>query len=345
MLESRELLSAGGPSAEAQYMLTMLNQARTNPPAAAERATSNLDANVQATLQYYNVDLNAVKNTIANSAPRPPLAWNDTLAMTATGQSQDQANTGTQSHYGANGSTLDQRLDGAGYTNRASSGENAYAYSTSVDEAMEAFLIDWGVSSNGHRNDIVQPNASPDQYYREVGIGIVDSNRPNFGPEVITQDFGRRAGSKAELLGVAYNDPNHQHVYALGSGVGNVEIDAVNVDTGATASTLTWDNGGGYQMPLDPGTWRITAKDGGQVVRVDQISVSDQNIELDYDLSDPWQNPAPVAPQAQMASPPQAPTAAGSTVTNGVLPSKPTANAGSTSWFSKWTSWSARTAF
>ena len=159
-LESREVLSAGGPSAEAQSMLELINLARTNPAEAAERVTSNLDADVQATLSYYGVNLGAEKEAIARAAPRPAVGWSDVLAYTATRQTQDQVDTGVQSHTGADGSSLGQRLDRVGYTGRAADGENAYAYSKSVDHAMEAFLIDWGVDSRGHRNNLLQPNAT-----------------------------------------------------------------------------------------------------------------------------------------------------------------------------------------
>src|SRR5436305_310639 len=121
-LETRQVLSAGGPSATAQYMLELLNEARTNPGAAAERVTSNLDPETVATINYYNVDLNDVKQRIASAAARPPLAWNDQLARAAQGQSQDQANTGIQSHTGSDGSDLNTRLDRVGYTNRVSAG-------------------------------------------------------------------------------------------------------------------------------------------------------------------------------------------------------------------------------
>ena len=87
-LESRELLTAGGPSAEAQFMLEELNVARTNPAAAAQEFTTNLDANTVASLQYYNTDLNAVRNALSSATPRQPLAWNDQLAQAATQQSQ-----------------------------------------------------------------------------------------------------------------------------------------------------------------------------------------------------------------------------------------------------------------
>jgi len=289
-LESREVLSAGGPSAEAQAMLEVINMARTNPKAAAQWIGSHVDADVLATLDYYNVNLKSVQNDIANSPVRPPVAWSDTLAGTATRQSQDQADTGIQTHAGADGSSLDQRLDRAGYKNRVSDGENAYAYSKSVDHAMEAFLIDWNVSSLGHRKNILQPDATPDQFYREVGIGIVKTNKANFGPKVITQDFGRQAGSKAELLGVAYNDKNGNDAYDMGEGQGDVTVSATNVSTGKTTSTQTWDSGGGYQMSLDPGTYKVVAKVGSRTVRTDQVSINDQNVKVDYNLSQPWQD-------------------------------------------------------
>lgn len=328
-LESRELLTAGGPTAEAQYMLELVNQARTNPAAMADRVTSNLDADELATLNFYHVDLGAEKAAIANSATRPAVGWSDTLAATATGQSQDQANTGVQTHTGADGSSLGQRLDRAGYSNRASDGENAYAYSKSVDHAMDAFLIDWGVSSKGHRNNLLQPTASPDQFYREVGIGIVDTTRANFGPKVITQDFARQAGSKAELLGVVYNDPNHTHTFGLNSGQGNVEIDAQNESTGAVKSTTTWD-AGGYQIPLDPGTYKVTAKVNGTVVRTQEVSIGDQNVKVDYDLSDPWQ---PSSTTIASKAAPASTTGGTSDSTNNPL----------AAWSSSWTSWNSPT--
>lgn len=334
-LESRELLTAGGPSAEAQYMLELVNLARTNPAAVAERVTSNLDADELATLSYYNVDLSAEKGAIAKMAARPALGWSDTLAGTATAQSQYQNDTGQQTHTGANNTSLEQRLDGAGYTNRLSDGENAYAYSKSVDHAMDAFLIDWGVFSKGHRNNLLQPDSTPDHYYREVGIGIVDSTKPGFGPKVITQDFARQAGSKAELLGVAYNDPKHTHAFALGSGQGNVEIDAQNEATGQTKSTQTWD-AGGYQVPLDPGTYKVTAKVGGSVVRTQEVVIQDQNVKVDYDLSDSWQG---------TSTPSSTPTAVAnkstsSSITGGTADS---VNNPLASWSSSWTSWKTPT--
>jgi uncharacterized protein YkwD len=283
------MMASGGPSAQAQYMLELINMARTNPQQTADWVVSHAkaDPDIMATLKYFNVNLDTVADEIRNSPKRPALAWSDTLAATATGQSNDQIKMGDQSHNGADGSSLTQRLDRAGYTHRVSAGENAYAYAKSVDHAMEAFLIDWGVDSKGHRNNIMEPASDPEHYYREVGIGIVKSNGKGVGPTVITQDFGRQANSKPEILGVVYNDADHNHLYAPGEGVGDAEIDVINASTGATQVARTWDSGG-YQVPVDPGTYSVVAKVNGTVVNINSVTVTDQNVKVDYDLSDPW---------------------------------------------------------
>ncbi len=64
-LENREVMSSGGPSAQAQYMLEQINFARTNPAAAAEHFSSNLDADTLGSIAYYNLNLNAAKSAIA----------------------------------------------------------------------------------------------------------------------------------------------------------------------------------------------------------------------------------------------------------------------------------------
>jgi hypothetical protein len=333
-LESREMMASGGPSAQAQYMLELINLARTNPQQTADWVVSHAkaDPDIMATLDYFNVDLSKVAHDIAGSPARPALAWSDTLAGTATGQSNDQVRMGTQSHSGADGSSLTQRLDNAGYTNRVSAGENAYAYAKSVDHSMEAFLIDWGVASNGHRNNIMEPASDPENFYREVGIGIVKSSGSGVGPTVITQDFGRQANSKAEILGVVYNDDDHDHLYAPGEGVGDVEIDVINASTGATQVTRTWD-AGGYQVAVNPGTYSVVARVNGQVVNINKVTVGDQNVKVDYDLSDPWRG----GTVADNSGSPSTPVAAKQ---QDVVTSGGTADT-NTSFQTSWVSWTA----
>ncbi|HEX8201203.1 MAG TPA: CAP domain-containing protein [Isosphaeraceae bacterium] len=326
-LEAREVMSAGGPGPEAQYMLELINEARTNPAAAAERATSNLDGDTQATLAHFGVDAGQARREIAASPARPALAWDDRLAAAAQAQSQDQANTGVQSHTGSDGSDLGTRLDRAGYAGRRAQAENAFGYARSVDLAMKAFLIDWGVASKGHRHNLLQPDQA-EASYAEVGVGIADSSRLGFGPKVVTQDFGRRDGTPARLLGVAFEDRNGDRFYQPGEGRGDVTIEAVRLDaagqpTGPRADVTTWD-AGGYQLPLEPGNYQVSARVGARVVRRQRVSIGADNVKVDYNLSDAWEPPAPVVvpPQPVAPPPPPAPAPAPVSVTAPVVLAK-----------------------
>ncbi|MDR3621529.1 MAG: CAP domain-containing protein [Paludisphaera borealis] len=285
------MLSSGGPSSQAQYMLQLINMARTNPQAAAQWVSNNVTPEVTSTLKHYNVDVNAVKQTIANSNPLPPVAWNSNLASAAQGHSQDMADNQYQSHTGSDGSSSDDRIKSAGYTNAKSSGENAYAYAGSVDNAMEAFLYDWGVSDAGHRRNLLQPGVSPNDSFRDVGIGIVNTGGKlatgKIGPVIVTQDFGSQPNAQAQLVGVAYSDNDGSQFYTPGEGAGNVRIDAVNLDDGSTASTTTWDSGG-YELPLAPGRYKVTASQNNVVIQDVNVTIGTVNVEQDFVLSNPW---------------------------------------------------------
>jgi uncharacterized protein YkwD len=364
-LERREVLS--GPSANAQYMLELINQARTNPAAAADRVTQNLDSDTLSTLGFYNVNVASEKAAIAASAPRQPLAWSDQLGAAAQAHSQDMANNNFESHTGSDGSTVLDRLDRAGYTNRIKAAENAYAYAASVDNAMQAFLLDWGNPDRGHRRTLLEPDSktSSDQF-SEVGIGMVDAGKLGIGPTVVTQDFGRRADVHAQLLGVVYDDKNGDRFYAPGEGRGGAEIDATNESTGQTTVTNSMD-AGGYQVPLDPGTYRVTAKVAGQVYGSREVSIGNDNVKVDFILGAPIPAPPPVVvtpppapvtpppapapppPPAPVTPPPAAPTAQAPTV---VIPTIQAASSQSSidsalknfdlNWVQSWTGWSAK---
>jgi uncharacterized protein YkwD len=295
-LESRNLMTAGvAPTAEAQYMLELVNLVRTNPAQAAQRLKSNVSLETQDTLDYYGVNLDQVTQDLANSQVRQPLAWNDHLAAAATTQSRDMATKGFQSHQGSDGSWPDDRMQRAGYTDRTKSAENAFAYAESVDQAMQAFAYDWGVPDRGHLRNLTEPGSSADNTFKETGIGIVNSQLPGFG-KVITEDFGLRSDSPTYLLGVAYNDNNHDNFYEPGEGQGGVEIDATDAQ-GRTQVTYSADPGG-YQIPLTPGHYKITAKVDGQTVSSQGVDIGSQNIKLDFllnNLPKPAPTPTPTS--------------------------------------------------
>ncbi|WZO96812.1 CAP domain-containing protein [Isosphaeraceae bacterium EP7] len=278
-LESRQVLSSGGPTAEAQYMLELVNAARSNAGATIDRLTTKLDDQTVNTLAYYKVNLQAEKQAIASITPRAPLAWSDKLAAAATAHSQDQAANGFQSHTGSDGSSSNDRITRTGLDASATS-ENAYAYADSVDDSMRAFLIDWGVDSKGHRNNLLQTNSS-DQSFDEIGLGIVKSNKPGFGPLVVTQDMARSTGDKSQVLGVVYDDKNGNNFYTPGEGASDVTIQAKNVSTGKVSQVQTWDSGG-YQIPLDPGTYQVSATDGSKLIGSQSVNIQSSNVKVDF---------------------------------------------------------------
>jgi uncharacterized protein YkwD len=355
-LESRQLLStvatSQGPTNDEQLMLQLLNQARTDPAAAAQVISENITPDITATLNYYGVNLQSTLNSIASATPQPPLAWNADLAQAAQGHSQDMATNQFQSHTGSDGSSVGQRIQAAGYTNTTSTGENVYAYSTTVEEAMEAFLLDWGVPDDGHRMNIQQMGVSADDAYRDVGIGIVSTTgtSSSVGPLVVTQDFGAQANEQAQVVGVAYNDPNNTGFYAAGEGVGNVQITAVNLATGAVSSTQTWSSGG-YELSLAPGQYQLIASQNNKVFNSSKVTVGSVNIEQDYVLTNTWQGgSAQAAITAAQPTPTPSPTPAPSAPVASVMavPTPQTQTQASTPIVSaitwNWTSWSASSA-
>jgi hypothetical protein len=351
-LESRQLLStvsSQGPTNDEQYMLQLLNEARTNPSAAAQEISQNITPDIQATLNYYGVNLQATLQKIASSPTQPPLAWNAQLAQAAQGHSQDMATNQYQSHTGSDGSSPQQRMQAAGYNNATSTGENAYAYSTSVEEAMEAFLLDWGVSDDGHRMNIQQPDVSAQNAYRDVGIGLVStSGTSSVGPLVVTQDFAAQSNEQAQIVGVAYNDPNNTGSYASGEGVGNVQISAVNIATGQVSSTQTWSSGG-YELSLAPGQYQLIASVNNQVINSVRVAVGGVNIEQDFVLTSSGQGGSlqSAIASAQPSTPTPAPAAPQPSVIAPVAPqpaSPPVVSAPISAITWNWSSWSASSA-
>ena len=131
------------------------------------------------TLEYYNTDLNGARQQIASAPVKPPLAWSDALAAAALKQSQDEADSRPANPYGADGADLNTRLERAGFGNRISAAENTFAYAKSVDQAMQAFLIDWGVPAKGHFHNLLQPDRAL-KTFQSVGIGIVNTNKARY---------------------------------------------------------------------------------------------------------------------------------------------------------------------
>ncbi len=306
-LETRQVLSSMGTTPDQQYALELINLTRTNPSAAAERFSSHLSADVKATLAQYNLAADSLKSKLGSATPMPALAFNDALAATAQAQSQYEADNGVQTHIGANGANLSTRLSNAGYSGFNSAGENTYAYAQSVDEAMQSFLYDWGVADDGHYANLLQPGTGAPNAYNEVGVGLVQTNGKGVGPLVVTQDFGNNPNTGPQILGVVFNDNNHDHFYAQGEGLGGATIDAVNLTTGKDYQVQSWQSGG-YQVPVDPNAdYKVTATINGQVVQTSKVHVGGTNQKVDFVLDGTQAPTAPVVVATPTPAPAPAP--------------------------------------
>ena len=203
-LEGRQLLSTTGPAAhrQEQYMLQLINEARTNPAAAGPiRSPPTLLPNVHATLQYYNVNLQTAVQTIASATPQPPLPGTPIGKCGPGPEPVSWQTTRSRPTPVQAAQSPQQRMQAAGYSNITSSAENAYAYRLRPEEAMQAFLIDWGVPSDG-TGSTSSSRASPAQnaYQRRRRRNRQTSpNNPSFGPMVITQDFASQLNLAAEV--------------------------------------------------------------------------------------------------------------------------------------------------
>jgi hypothetical protein len=297
-LERREVMSSGGPTDQAQYMLELINEARTNPTAAARRITSDQSPDIVLTMNHYGESISAATSQIASAPSKQPVAWNDKLAAAAEMQSQYQADSGQQTHDGPNGMNVEQRMASKGYTGQVNATENAFAYAKSVDRAMQAFLLDWGVADKGHRRNILQNDANDDRSFNEVGLGIVATSNKNLGPLVVTQKFARSAAKPTpKLLGVIYNDTDRNSFYSPGEGVDQVLVRAQNLETGEVATTTNWESGG-YQMDLQPGRYRVSARRGVKSLGVQDVTVGSENVKIDF-VADPDASPNVTEPAPQ----------------------------------------------
>jgi serralysin len=309
---------ANQPTAQDQYMLELLNRARLNPQAEADRLLGG------------NLNEGLAAGTIS-TAPKQAVAFNLNLFNAAQGHSQWQLANNTFSHTGANGSSSADRVTAAGYTWKAT-GENIAWKGTSgtadlttfVGDEEDGLFTDTGIANRGHRTNMLDPN------FREVGISAVAGKFTTGGTAydsvMTTQDFGTDSrNSNALLTGVVYTDAvKNDDFYTVGEGLGNITIDAVGNGQTFTGTSLT---AGGYSLSLAPGTYSVSFRgdfnnDGvADTSTARSVTIGSENVKLDFATDTfapaaaaaPVAAPAvaaPVAPPAAVAAPVAPPAAA-----------------------------------
>jgi uncharacterized protein YkwD len=254
LLETRELLSGYQPTAVEQLFLEQLNDARANP--AAYGASIGVD--------------------LSNVAPSQPLAFDPQLIQAARMHSQDMSNRGYFSHNTPEGVDPGRRMSDAGFAWR-SWGESLAAGSAfqGPPEALRALIIDSGIPDLGHRHHLLAMS-SLFQRQNQVGIGLVQGTS---GPltNYYTIDSAGSSNPQTFLTGVVFVDSNGNGKYDIGEGLAGVTITVAGV-----GSTTTYDSGG-YSIPVNPGTYTVTATGGGlgaPIVRTVTVSSSNYRLNL-----------------------------------------------------------------
>jgi hypothetical protein len=229
-----------------QLMLEMMNRARANPSAAAAQ---------------YGIDLNQglAPGTISASTDQP-LAPVQALQTVADQHSFDMVTNHYFSHISPTAGDVFPRMAAAGYSANLIGENIAQTYSAPNDpdpgDNRASTLEDDLFLSPEHRTNILEPT------FNEVGVGIwagagtVDSLGNTIPVVDATQDFGARP-SNVYLTGVVYNDTDGNNFYSLGEGLSGVTVAATNLDNGQNYATTT-ASGGGYEIPLPSGHYRVT---------------------------------------------------------------------------------------
>ena len=280
------------PSNQEQYILELINAARANPPAEGQMLASITEPEVIHYYNVYDVDLSQVTSDFATYAVKPPVCLSSDLNAAAREHSLDQAVHGFQGHNSSDGTTFTARISSFGYQWSAV-GENVFGDVEDPFIGHVGLNVDWGVPTLEHRIIIMNLTESFPTF-KQIGISYVPSSVPDFGPFVLTEDFGTPLDSTESFLtGVVYNDVNGNGAYDMGEGLGGVTI---TTDTGAYYTTTSAS--GGYVLPLPAGSgaMTITASGGGLgAPRMTAISYGHwKNVKVDFTPAQAIGTPLPV---------------------------------------------------
>ncbi len=247
----------------------MINRARFDPVSEGERLGIDITEGLTDTEK-------------AQVGLRPPLAMNKILLGTARAHSDDMYANNYFDHPDLQGHSPFDRMEAAGYS-ILTAGENIAARTNGSSARLEDdLMIDDGIPGRGHRLnllDFYDPSLKPD-YFTEVGCGYSHNTHPNnqlFG-DFLTQDFGANLDTPGPfLLGVVYNDSNHNNFYDAGEGIAGVMVTSDSGNFYAVTGSA-----GGFAFPLGNGDHTITFSGGPLASPVTHdITVSGDNYKLD----------------------------------------------------------------
>ncbi len=287
---------AAAPTATEQLWLEMINRFRAQPQAELDlltnyvtpgtgtvfAASSSSDPGVRIAISFFGVNASVLRTQFNALSAAPPLAWNSNLHNAASLHTDAMIAADSQSHQLPGEPGLGQRLTNAGYA-YTTANENIYGFTDNVFHGHAGFLIDWGNAPNGIQNPPGHRNALINSNLREIGISVKESDGPDLGPLVVTQDLGRRSGN-AFLTGVAFTDAVvGDDFYSIGEGLGSMTVNVFDsARAQVLASTTTYESGG-YALALAVGTYDVQFSGSGFDFFVDNYAfTTGNNQKLDF---------------------------------------------------------------
>jgi subtilisin-like proprotein convertase family protein len=306
------LYSHGEPTNEEQLLLELMNRARIDPVAEADRVFADYgDVVVKQNVDHYvrqrpGVEFTRAENRAAfqSYTPRAPFSFDPLLIEAARKHSALGRQNDDQSHQYPGEAGLLARVQAEGYS-LLLVGESVFMYARNMLHAHAGFAVDWGQAVPqgetrpylGHRNSLMNHDGT--RPYVQVGIGIVADADPqtDVGPRLVTIDFGQPSSSTRYVTGVCYEDRDGDGFYSAGEGLAGVLVEA----TGTTFHTYS-SASGGYALPVPGNAGAITvtalgdangpsATVGRQVV---DVTMAGANVKLDFTTP-----PDPSRPSAQ----------------------------------------------
>jgi Cysteine-rich secretory protein family len=238
--------SHGDPTDLEQYMLELVNRARTNPAQEGrflDQVNTAYSRQSRADHPEYFTNL-PVEFSAYLAAP--PLAFNPVLLRTAREHSSDMVSNNYFAHNTPSGHTPFERMTNEGYQ-YATAGENLSGMgcltAADVVESHYGLMVDcYNISDAtdhlGHRLNLLTAD------FKEVGIGFAGTHDRGAG----TQDFAsRQSNPVCFIVGVVYRDKNSNGQYDPGEGISNV---LVTPNLGGNMALTSAS--GGYAVPISP---------------------------------------------------------------------------------------------
>lgn len=283
-------------SALAQLELELINRARMDPLAEAQRAG----------LTDLNQFVVQSKSGTITSDPKQVLAGNNQLTAAAVGHTGVMMTKG-MAHTGIGDGDPASRILAAGYANNTvrrpenigTASANAFNTNAALlpselklkqqlaeQNHLSLFNDDptktSGDETGGHRLAMLDPN------YKEVGIGAtsVTTNPTLNGMPGIdvkfyqTQNFGNNS-TQSFLTGAVYNDNViKDNFYSLGEGVSGVTATVRN-SAGTVIGSDTTGDGGGWSVGEPGGTYKVTFSASGRADVAATIEAGTLNAKMD----------------------------------------------------------------